>query len=111
MFGQGEDGKALGDVFFEPLGKLCGVVSVGVDEMAKIFRCACQGRGIPDLPEFRSDAFSDRDIRRVMNGILREVELAALPRGARQHGLPGGAQAGMTMSACARGVDPLGYGG
>lgn len=49
--------------------------------------------------QFDPDALAGPGIGGVMDGVLGEMELAALPSGAAEHGPPGGAQPGVVVGA------------
>ena len=56
-----------------------------------------QGLRIPDVPQLLADDLADREVGRVVDGVLGEMELAALPARARQHGVARGFQSGVVV--------------
>ena len=98
LVGEAEHGEPLGHGVFQPGCELgCGGL-VGLHEPVQLFLGAHQGGGIPDAAEFSADGFADGRIRRVVDGVLSQMKLAALPPGARKDGLAGGAQPGVIIA-------------
>ena len=95
--GKVKDGQALGHVFLQPFGQLRGCVAVSFHQVRQSGLRLGQVGSIPDSAQLGADAFADGGIRRVMDGVLRQVELAALPFGAAQHGPARGAQTGVVI--------------
>ena len=54
--------------------------------------------GVPDGAQFGSDALPDRNVRRMMDGVLGQMKLAALPLGPGEHCRAGGAEAGVVVA-------------
>ena len=76
-----EHGEPLGHSALQPGCELgCGAL-VGLHEPVQLFLGAHQGGGIPDAAEFGADGFADGDVRRVVDGVLSQMKLAALPLG------------------------------
>ena len=57
-----------------------------------------QRAGVPDPAQLGADPLADGGVGGVVNGVLREVELAALPDGTGQDGAAGGLQPGMVVT-------------
>ncbi len=96
-FWQYEDGEAFGDISFEPFRELWCGIAIGGDEHGECGLGSGDGIGVPDGPEFSPDAFADSLIRGMVDGVLGEVELAALPLGGAEHGAAGGMQSGVVV--------------
>src|SRR5688572_2269166 len=76
-----EHGEPLGHGAFQPVCELgCGGL-IGLHEPVQLFLGAHQGGGIPDAAEFGADGFADGGIGRVVDGVLSQMKLAALPLG------------------------------
>ena len=90
VFWQGEDGEALRDGDLEPGGQVWRLAAIGVDQGFQLGFGGGEVFGVPDLAQLAADAFSDRCCGGMMDGVLRQMELAALPNRAAQHGLAGG---------------------
>ncbi len=78
MLWQGEDSEAFGYGVLEPVGQALGVVAMGFDEASQFFLgggAVWRSRSCA----IGADALADCDIRCVMDGVLRQMELAALP--------------------------------
>jgi len=73
VFGQCEDGQALGHVFLQPLGQLWGGVVAGCHQVGQGDFGLGQVGGIPDRAQLGADPFADGGIRGVMNGVLGQV--------------------------------------
>ncbi len=86
--GKGEDGEALGEIFLQPGGEFWGGVRVGGDEFLE---AGLSGEAVGTV-EHRADLVGDEgaliQTRDVGLGVLLEMELAALPGDAGEHGLP-----------------------
>src|SRR5512132_3956804 len=95
---QGEDGEAFGDVVLEPVGEAVGRATVGGDQTIEFFLRGLQRGGVPDPAQLGADPLADGGVGGVVNGVLREVELAALPDGTGQDGAAGGLQPGMVVT-------------
>src|SRR5512132_4505040 len=95
---QGEDGEAFGDVVVEPVGEAVGRATVGGDQAVEFLLRGVQRGGVPDPPQLGADVLADGGVGGVVNGVLREVELTALPDGAGQDGAAGGLQPGMVVT-------------
>src|SRR5512134_2958468 len=95
---QGEDGEAFGDVVLEPVGEAVGRATVGSDEAVEFLLRGLQRGGIPDPPQLGADPLADGDVGGLLNGVLREVKLAALPDVTGQDGAAGGLQPGMVVA-------------
>src|SRR5512147_1828802 len=95
---QGEDGEAFGDVVLEPVGEAVGRATVGGDQAVEFFLRGLQRGGVPDPPQLGANALADGGVGGVVNGVLREVELTALPDSAGQDGAAGGPQPGMVVT-------------
>ena len=78
LVGEAEHGEPLGHSAFQPGCQLGGGAQVGLDEPVQLFLGAHQGGGIPDAAEFSADGFADGRIRRVVDGVLSQMKLAAL---------------------------------
>src|SRR5512144_1321235 len=95
---QGEDGEAFGNVVLEPVGEAVGGATVGGDEAVEVLLRGVQRGCIPNSPQLGADPLADGGVGGVVNGVLREVELAALPDGAGQDGAARGLQPGMVVA-------------
>lgn len=84
-----EYGEPLGHSAFQPGCQLGRGAQVGLDEPVQLFLGAHQGGGIPDAAEFSTDGFADGGIGCVVDSVLSQMKLAALPLGARENGLGG----------------------
>src|SRR5512132_3203641 len=79
-----------------PSGTLCSSQSArrsavpGGDQAVEFLLRGLQRGGVPDPPQLGADALADGGVGGVVNGVLREVELAALPDGTGQDGAAGG---------------------
>src|SRR5688500_6033584 len=93
-----EHGKPLGHGAFQPGCKLGRGGLVGLHEPVQLFLGAHQGGGIPEAAEFGANGFADGDIGCVVNGVLSQMKLAALPLGTGKDGLAGGAQPGVIVA-------------
>src|SRR5512132_664773 len=91
---QGEDGEAFRDVVLEPVGEAVGRATVGGDQAVEFFLRGLQRGGVPEPSQLGANALADGGVGGVVNGVLREVELTALPEGAGQDGAAGGLQPG-----------------
>ena len=58
----------------------------------------CSEEAFQNPPQLSADALADGGVGGVVNGVLREVELTALPEGAGQDGAAGGLQPGMVIT-------------
>ena len=76
---QGEDGEAFGNVVLEPVGAAVGRATVGGDQTVEFLLRGLQRGGVPDPPQLGADPLADGGVGGVVNGVLREVELTALP--------------------------------
>ena len=85
MLWQGEDGEAFGDGHLEPGGQVWRLVAIGFDQGFQLGFGTGEVFGVPDFSELAADAFSDGSGGRMMDGILRQMELATL-----SHEWPGG---------------------
>jgi hypothetical protein len=85
---QGEDGEAFGDVVLEPVGEAVGRATVGGDQTIEFFLRGLQRGGVPDPAQLGADPLADGGVGGVVNGVLGEVELAALPNGTGRGGRP-----------------------
>ena len=95
--GQGEDGEALGDAVLEPLGEGGMPVPVTVDQFVEGgLGPVCVGC-VPHGPELGPDPLANLHQRNPVDGVLCEVELAALPLRAREDRLAGSPQLGMVV--------------
>ena len=87
---EGESGKALREVFLHPGGEFWGGGGVGGDDF---FEAGLGGEPIRAI-EHGADGVGDGgalvQARHIGLGVLLEMELAALPGDAREHGLAGG---------------------
>ena len=81
------------------MGKFWRGLAIGIDRGFQLGFGGGEVFGVPDLAQLAADALADGDCRGMMDGVLRQVELAALPDGAAQHGLAGGLQAGMIVGS------------
>ena len=91
--GEGEGGKALGEVFFHPGGEFGSGGGVGGDDF---FEAGLGGeaiRAIEDGADGVGEGGTLVQAGHIGLGVLLEVELAALPGDAREHRLAGGAEA------------------
>ena len=95
---QGEDGEAFGDVVFEPVGEAVGLATVGGDQAVEFLLRGLQRGGVPESAAARRRCACGWRRWGVVNGVLREVELTALPDGAGQDGAAGGLQPGMVVA-------------
>ena len=96
--GQTEDDEAFRHVGVQPMGEFRGVVAVAVGQPVELTFGSLQGRCVPDAAQLTFDALANGSIRGVMNGVLGEVELAALPERPREDRLASGAQPGMVVA-------------
>ena len=78
----------------EPVGEPVRRAAVAGDETSEFLLGDNKGRGIPDPAQFAADALADRRRGGVVDGILCEMKLAALPRRAREDGAASGFQPG-----------------
>ena len=88
-FGQGEDRQAFRHIGLHPSGEVRRCFSVAFDPACQGFLGIIEGIGVPDPAEFRADPLFDGSARGVVDGVLSQMELAALPNGAGQDGLSG----------------------
>ena len=79
MFGQGKDAQSLRHIIFEPVGEIWCLVAIAFDQQTQIFGCRRQIKSVPDVTQLGTDALADRQIGGVVDRILCQVELAALP--------------------------------
>ncbi len=93
MLWQGADSETFGDGDLEPSGQLWCLVAIGFAEGLQRGFGAGEVAGVADLARLAAAAFADRCRGGMMDGVLRQVELAALPNGAARHGLAGGPDA------------------
>ena len=77
--GQREDRETFGRILLQPCGEFWGGVAVICNQFGQGGFGLSQRTGGPDFTQLGADALSDRDVRRVMDGVPGEVELAALP--------------------------------
>src|SRR5262249_50183309 len=85
LSGQLEDGEPFGNAVFEPGCKFGGGAAVFGHEPLKLLLRAPKALGIPNGAELFADDLANGLIGSVVDGVLGEVELAALPAGAGQH--------------------------
>ena len=97
VLGQSEDGEAFGDIVLEPCGQFWRGFTVAGDQGDQFGLCLVGGIGVPDRSQLRADPFTGSRIGRVMDRVLRQVELASLPDGSAEHGAACSAQAGMIV--------------
>ena len=97
MLGKAEHGEAFGDIAFEPLAESWGGFGIALHQKTQFGIGCVHILGIPHGAQFRADNASDGIGRRVVDRVLREVELTALPGHAAEHGTSGGAKAGMVI--------------
>jgi len=95
MARQGHDGEAFGNVVLEPLGEARGALLVVSSQAVEFGLCVFDGGGVPDPAQLGADAPPDGRVGRVVDGVLGEVELAALSQGPREDGLARRPQPGM----------------
>src|SRR4051812_39677689 len=74
-----EHGEPFGHGAVQPGCQLGCAALVGLHEPVQLFLGAHQGGGIPDAAEFSADGFADGGTGRVMDGVLSQMKLAALP--------------------------------
>ena len=101
--GEGEGGKALGEVFLHPGGEFGGGGGVGGNDF---FEAGLGGeliRAIEDGADGVGDGGALVQTRHISLGVLLEMELAALPGDTREHGLAGGAEAFVVIADDQRG--------
>lgn len=98
FFGQGEDGEAFWDVLFEPGREFRGGFAVLGDDGFELGLSLPEGLRLEDLAQFGCDVGTEGYLGNVVEGILLEMELAALPEDAGKAGGSGGAQAGMIIA-------------
>ena len=82
---------------FEPVGEAVGRAPVGGDQAVEFLLRGLQRGGVPDSPQLGADALADGGVGCVVNGVLREVELAALPDGTGQDGAASASSSATTM--------------
>jgi hypothetical protein len=78
--GQREDGEALGDRVLEPEGEFGGLVAVAFHQARQLGLGGLEVGGVPDPAQLLSDTLADGEIGGVVDGVLGQMELAALPR-------------------------------
>jgi hypothetical protein len=98
VLGEFENGEALGDVALEPGSQALGLVAIAGDEAFEFLLGGLSGGGIPDSAQLCADTLSDGGAGCVVDSVLGEMELAALPERAGQDGLAGGAEAGVIVA-------------
>ena len=76
---QREDGEAFGRVLLQPRGEFRRGVAIICDQSGQGGFGLCQRTGGPDLAQLGADALADGEVRRVVDGVPGEMELAALP--------------------------------
>ena len=90
---QGKDREPRGDILFQPVGQLGRAVAVTGDQLGQ------RGFGLgeilcrPDRFQLLADALADLGVGGVVDGVLGQMELAALPCSTAENGAPGSAQA------------------
>ena len=97
VFSQSEYRQPLWHVLFEPAGQLWRGRLIGFHEISQSDFGGLQGRCVPDGPELGTDTLTDREIGRMVDGALGQMELAALPFYAAEYGLACGAQTGVVV--------------
>ncbi len=85
-----EDGEALWEVGFEPLGEVRGSFLVCGDQFCQASLCVSKVRGVEDGADLSGDLLAQFEVWNEGLCVLLEVELAALP----WSGVEGGAQGG-----------------
>ena len=89
--------RLSGTLFSSQAASLGAAGTVLGHEPLKLLLRASQAWGIPNGAELFPIGLANGLIGSVVDGVLGEVELAALPAGAGQHGLAGGLEAGMIV--------------
>ena len=97
-FWKGEDGEAFGDVIFEPGGEFWSGFAILRDQDVELGLSLSERLGVEDFAKLRCEDGTECDLGNVVNGILLEVELAALPEDSWKAGSPGSAQAWMIIA-------------
>ena len=83
---QFEHGEALRRGHFEPGCEFRRVLLITADQSFQCRLGRFQGWRIPDVAQLFADDLAHTEIRCVVDGVLRQMELAALPAGAGQYG-------------------------
>ena len=73
VFGKSKDGQSLGDIIFKTGGQFWCRVAITFDQPTQVLICAVEIRGIPDMAQFNADAFANRHVGGVMDGILCQM--------------------------------------
>ncbi len=60
--GQGEDGEALGDCRFEPIGALGGGLAIALHRARQLGLCGLDVAGIPDAAQLLADGLADGEV-------------------------------------------------
>src|ERR1019366_7998402 len=92
-----EHGHALRDITFEPLAEAWRGFGVALHEEAEFLIGGVLVLGVPYGAQFYPDDAADGMRRSVVDGVLREMELASLPDHASKDGPSGGPEPGMVI--------------
>ena len=94
-FRDAEDREAFGDVGFGPIGRLRLGLGVGLDEACQAGLGVCPVVGIEDGGDVGGDFAFEVLLGDVLQRVLLEMELPALPWGCTEAGLECGFEAGV----------------
>lgn len=79
VLGQREDRETFGRILLQPCGEFRGGIAVICNQFGQGGFGLGQRTGGPDFTQLGADALSDRDVRRVMDGVPGEVEWTPVP--------------------------------
>jgi hypothetical protein len=97
VLGQGEDSEGFGDVFLKPVGQPGRGVAIAGNQIGQAGFGLGEIIRIPDRFQLLADAFADIGVWCMMDRVAGQMELAALPCRAAEHGAAGGAQAAVVV--------------